>query len=176
MLTHSGNRPEGLRVMMRTVFEGRPRGRGRSAAIVSVVAVAALFLGASGASAAGAPQASAQTGTQACESLLDGSASSAPGRDAVRRAMQSCAIFCGSLASSPGARARLPKATVEEARAVCAAACDFITLEGAAQSAGGTRKLAGPVASAVTACALLAQSAGTTTLLPLIENGGRSWR
>lgn len=167
--------------MNTTMIKGRPRRRGAALALLSVVAVAGLVLGASAASAVPAPRTAGNAGSpiDACKALADGTASTTQrGRvDGVARASKTCATACGMLSGEPGLRGRLSKATVDDARLACAAACDFIILEGANQVAKSGQPLSGPVASAVTACEQLkASTTADPGGLPLIDNGGRSWR
>lgn len=166
--------------MNTTMTKGRPRRRGAAMALLSVVAVAGLMLGASAASAAPAPRV-AGTSTNpidACKALVAGTAGDTRGGkvDGVIEASKTCATACGMISSSPSLRGRLSQATVDDARLACAAACDFIILEGERQTAKTGQSLSGPVGSAVQACTLLASSTEFSAGLPFVENSGRSWR
>ena len=165
---------------MHRTTKGRPRGRKTGRALLGLAVVASVAFSASGASAAVARGADKGpvTGIEACQALAAGTVpvGSSPRRDAIAAATKSCAITCGTLASSPTTKGKSSKALTDEALLACASACDFIVFLGAAD-AHGPKATNGPIADAVVACELLAAAnPGGTAGLPLIENGGRSWR
>lgn len=165
---------------MHRTLKGRPRRRTTSRALLGLAVAAMVALSASGASAAvagGATKAPVK-GIEACQALVDGTVpvGSSPQRDAVAAATKSCALACGTLVSPASTKGRSPKAIIDQALLACASACDFIVFLGAAD-AHGPKATNGPIADAVVACELLAATNPTGTAgLPLIENGGRSWR
>lgn len=149
--------------------------------VLSLATATLMALGASGASAQVAhPGNPAKAAISDCTALVDGTASTrnAPGHvDPVLQASRSCAIACGVLSDLPQVRGRGPKVDLTNALNACAAACDFIIFEGAVDPAAKTSRARGPIATAVQACQLLAASNPSDTAgLPLIDNGGRSWR
>ncbi len=159
--------------------KGRPRHRRTGRALLGLGVAAMVVLSASGASASvdrGIGN-DAPTAIEACDALVAGTVPAGPGRsrNVVADASRSCATVCGVLAIT-AQKGKLAKVETDQALLSCAAACDFIVFFGTGESAG-KKAIKSPIQAAVDACKLLAavHPEGTDGL-PLIENGGRSWR